>query len=192
LPGLWHGFVLTRFFGNDIIRAVMPLQPAKFPLVDGLVFAAAGGRLRGAWPVSTMPRLCEELHEDAGAVEFEVQGGYDAHGRAQLALRASATLRLTCRRCLGAVDCALGAEATLLLAASQAEIDAEPISVDGPDWIVAQKAMALRDLIEDELLLALPYAPRHENCPAQGRNAPGTRHTPLAGLRGMLRSRNRH
>jgi uncharacterized protein len=183
---------LTRFFGNDIIRAFMPQQPARFPLIDGFGFAAAGGSLRGAWPVSALPRLCEELHDNAGAVEFEVRGGCDAHGRPQLALRASATLMLTCRRCLGPVECVLGAEATLLLAASQAEIDAEPISVEGPEWIVARKEMAVRDLVEDELLLALPYAPRHENCPAQGRDAPGTRHTPLAGLRGMLRSKNRH
>ena len=170
----------------------MPQQPARFPLIDGFGFAAAGGSLRGAWPVNVLPRLSEELHDNAGAVEFEVQGGCDAFGRPQLALRASATLRLTCRRCLGVVGCAVNAEATLLLAASQREIDAEPISVEGPEWIVAQKEMALRDLVEDELLLALPYAPRHENCPAQGRDAPETRHKPLAGLRGMLRSRNRH
>ncbi len=170
----------------------MPQQPARFPLIDGFVFAEAGGSVRGAWPVSALPRLREELHDDVGAVAFEVQGSCDAHGRPQLALRASATLQLTCRRCLGVVECALGAEATLLLANSQAAIDAEPISVDGPEWVVAQKEMALRDLVEDELLLALPYAPRHENCPAQGRDAPGTRHTPLAGLRGMLRGKNRH
>jgi len=183
---------LTRFFGNDIIRAFMPQQPARFPLIDGFGFAAAGGSLRGAWPVNVLPRLREELHDNAGAVEFVVQGSYGPHGRPQLALRAWATLRLTCRRCLGAVECAVDAEATLLLAASQAEIDAEPISVEGPEWIVAQKDMALRDLVEDELLLALPYAPRHGNCPAQGSDAPEARHTPLAGLRGMLRGKNRH
>jgi uncharacterized protein len=121
-----------------------------------------------------------------------VHGGCDAYGRPRLALRASATLQLTCRRCLGAVECILGAEATLLLAASQAEIDAEPIRADGPEWILAQREMALRDLVEDELLLALPYAPRHGNCPAQDREAPESRHTPLAGLRDMLRSKNRH
>jgi len=170
----------------------MPQQPARFPLIDGFEFAAASGRMRGTWPVSNLPRLREELHDEAGAVEFELRGGCDAHGRPQLELRASATLQLTCRRCLAAVECVLGTEATLLLAGSQKEIDAEPIRAEGPEWIVARKAMALRDLVEDELLLALPYAPRHENCPAQGRDAPGTRHTPLAGLRGMLRGKNRH
>lgn len=170
----------------------MPQQPARFPLIDGFGFAAAGGSLRGAWPVHVLPRLREELHDNAGAVEFVVQGSCGPHGRPQLALRAWATLRFTCRRCLGAVECAVDAEATLLLAASQAEIDAEPISVEGPEWIVAQKDMALRDLVEDEMLLALPYAPRHVNCPAQGSDTPQARHTPLAGLRGMLRGKNRH
>jgi uncharacterized protein len=183
---------LTRFFGNDIIRAFMPQQPARFPLIDGFEFAAAGGSVRGAWPVSFLPRLRDELHDDAGAVEYEVLGGSDVHGRPCLALRASATLQLTCRRCLGAVECALGAEAMLLLAESQAQIDAEPLRADGPEWVVARKDMAVRDLVEDELLLALPYASRHENCPAQGRGAPETRHTPFAGLRGMLRSKSRH
>jgi uncharacterized protein len=52
--------------------------------------------------------------------------------------------------------------------------------------------LAVRDLVEDQLLLALPYAPRHDNCAAQGRLAPVERQTPFAGLRGMLRGRNRH
>jgi len=183
---------LTRFFGNDIIRALMPQQPARFPRIDGFEFAAAERVVRGAWPVSVFPRLRDELHDDTGVVEYEVLGGRDAHGRSCLVLRASATLQLTCRQCLGAVECALRAEATLLLAPSQAQIDAEPLRPDGPEWIVAQKEMAVRDLVEDELLLALPYAPRHENCPARDRDAPETRHTPFAGLRGMLRGKNRH
>jgi uncharacterized protein len=181
---------LTRFFGNDIIRAFMPQQPARFPLIDGFEFAAAGGSLHGAWPVSVFPRLRDQLHDDSGTVEYEVRGGRDAHGRPQLALRATAKLQLTCQRCLGAVQWALDAQANLLLAASQAEIDAEPITAEMPERIVAHREMSVRDLIEDELLLALPFAPRHENCTAQDAKAPEGRQRPFAALRGMLRGKS--
>jgi ribosomal protein L32 len=52
----------------------------------------------------------------------------------------------------------------LVLAATQAEIDAEPADAHAPDRVVAAKEMAVRELVEDELILALPYAPRHEDC----------------------------
>jgi uncharacterized protein len=80
----------------------------------------------------------------------------------------------------------------LWLARSQEEIDALPLTAEGPDGIVASKEMAVRDLVEDELLLALPYAPRHEDCPADGARPPGARQSPFSGLRGMLRGRHRH
>ena len=167
-------------------------QSPRYPLIDGFEFAAAGDSLRGAWPVRTFPRLCELLHDDAGSVEYELRGASDAHGRRSLELRASATLRLTCDRCLEAVDVGLRQEATLWLAGSQAEIDAQPLAAEGPDSIVASKDMAVRDLVEDELLLALPYAPRHEHCAARGEAAAAGGQQPFAGLRGMLRGRIRH
>lgn len=170
----------------------MPQQPARFPLIDGFEFAAAGGSVRGAWPVSVFPRLREVLHDDSGAVEYAVRGGRDFHGRAQLELHAKARLQLTCQRCLGAVECVLEPRSTLLLAATQAEIDAEPITPQMPERVVARRDMAVRDLVEDELLLALPYAPRHENCAAQGRAAPKGRQMPFATLRGMLRGKSGH
>jgi len=170
----------------------MPQQPARFPLIDGFEFAAAGGSVRGAWPVSVFPRLRDVLHDDSGSVEYALQGECDAHGRPQLALHARARLRLTCQRCLGAVECALEPRATLLLAATQSEIDAEPITPEMPERVVAHKEMAVRDLVEDELLLALPYAPRHGNCSAHGKAAPDGRQMPFAALRGMLRSKSGH
>jgi uncharacterized protein len=178
---------LTRFFANDIIRAFMPQQPAQFPLIDGFKFAAAGGKLHGAWPVRVFPRLRDLLHDDSGRIEYEVRGGISAHGRPQLALRAWGTLQLTCRRCLGALEFAARVESTLRLASTQAEVDAEPMTAEGPDSIVATKEMSLRDLVEDELLLALPYAPRHEVCVARAERAPQARQMPFAGLRGKLR-----
>jgi len=165
----------------------MPQQPAQFPTIDGFKFAAAGGKQHGTWQVRVFPRLRDLLHDDSGTIEYEVRGGVSAHGRPQLALRAWGTLQLTCRRCLGALEFAARVETTLLLASTQAEVDAEPMTAEGPDSVVATKEMSLRDLVEDELLLALPYAPRHEVCAARAESVPEERQTPFAGLRGKLR-----
>jgi len=167
-------------------------QPPRFPVIDGFEFAGAGGSMRGAWPAGEFPRLRELLYDDAGLVEYELRGASDALGRHNLELRVAARLRLTCRRCLEAVDVDLREDVTLWLARLQGELDAQPLTAEGPDGIVAAKDMPVRDLVEDQLLLALPYAPRHGNCPARGMTAPVERQTPFAGLRSMLRGRNRH
>lgn len=167
-------------------------QPPRFPLIDGFEFAGAGSSMRGSWPAGEFPRLRELLHEDAGSVDYELRGARDALGRYSLELRVAARLRLTCRRCLETVGVEMREDAMLWLARSQSEIDAQPLTAEGPDGVVASKDMAVRDLVEDQLLLALPYAPQHENCSARGRAAPVGRQTPFAGLRGMLRGRNRH
>ena len=171
----------------------MPQQPPRFPLIDGFEFAAAGDSLQGAWPPGSFPRLRDLLQGEAGSVEYELRGASDVHGRGRLELRVAATLNLTCRRCLEPVVVRVNEAASLWLARSQAEIDAQPIAVEGPDSIVGSKEMAVKDLVEDQLLLALPYAPRHEECAAQGsRGAPLGRQTPFAGLRSMLRGKSRH
>lgn len=170
----------------------MPQQPPRFPIIDGFEFAAAGDSLRGAWPAESFPRLRELLHDETGSVEYELRGDRDVHGRARLELRVAAVLRLTCRSCLEPLEARVSEDASLWLQRSQSEVDAQPITAEGPDSIVGSKEMAVKDLVEDQLLLALPYAPRHEHCAAQGREAPQERQRPFAGLRGMLRGKSRH
>lgn len=167
-------------------------QPPRFPLIDGLEFAEAGEQLRGAWPVKEFPRLRDVLYDDQGTVAYELRGVRDLLGRPGLALRVTGTLRVACRRCLEAVAVQLNEDSQLWLARTQAELDAQPVAAQGPDGVVASKEMAVRDLVEDELLLALPYAPRHEGCAAHEGAAPGMEQSPFAGLRGLLRGRQRH
>jgi len=48
----------------------------------------------------------------------------------------------------------------------------------------------VRELVEDELLLAVPFAPRHERCVgASGMDEEG-KASPFAELRGLLQSRH--
>ncbi|MFN2644566.1 MAG: DUF177 domain-containing protein, partial [Burkholderiales bacterium] len=161
------------------------------PVIDGFEFATAGATQEGTLPLSSFPRLQDVLVSDAGDVRYAVHGVRDGHGRPSLEIRVRATLQLRCQRCLAPLDYHVSEEALLVLAGSQAEIDAEPLEVDAPDRVVAEKEMNVRTLVEDELILALPYAPRHEGCaPHLEASDEHAASSPFAGLRGMMQRKH--
>jgi uncharacterized protein len=162
------------------------------PVIDGLEIARTGAKLQGAWPVAEFLRLHDVLHSTAGTLGYELQGVPDDQGRPALWLKVQGTLQLRCQRCLGALEFPLQIDVALRLAATQEEVDAEPVEAEGPESIVAGKEMQVRGLVEDEVLLALPIAPRHDACaggmkdPGRGAVETGTRQTPFAGLRRLM------
>ena len=156
------------------------------PVIDGFEFASAGATRQGAWPLRDFPRLSDVLASDGGEVAFVLQGVRDERGRPGLRLRVRGTLQLRCQRCLDAVPFEVHTDETLVLAASADAIHAEPADAHAADRVVAAKEMPVRDLIEDELLLAVPYAPRHESCTAHGAAGEGAAQSPFARLRLLL------
>jgi uncharacterized protein len=159
---------------------------AHQPVIDGLEFAKAGAKLQGAWPVAEFRRLRDALRSNEGTLQYELRGVPEHQGRPALRLRVDGALTLVCQRCLGALELPLQIEAWLLLAATQAEIDAEPLAAEGPESIVAGKEMPVQVLVEDEVLLAIPIAPRHEACAGEAKDVAGAKQMPFAGLRGLI------
>jgi uncharacterized protein len=156
------------------------------PVIDGLEFARAAARLQGAWPVAGFLRLHDALRSTAGTLRYELRGVPEEQGRPVLRLNVDGVLQLTCQRCLGALEFPLQLEVALRLAATQAEMDAEPLEADGPESIVAGKEMRVQALVEDEVLLAMPVAPRHQTCAGNAAGAEDGKQTPFAGLRGLI------
>ena len=161
----------------------MPHQP----VIDGFEFASAGATQQGSMPLSGFPRLRDLLVSDAGEVAYRVKGLRDARGRPSLRVGVRGKLALRCQRCLEAMRFEVDEEEMLVLAATQDEIDADPVDAQMPDRILAGKEMAVRELIEDELILAIPYAPRHEDCSVGAAPGDEERLSPFVGLRGLLR-----
>jgi uncharacterized protein len=170
--------------------AFMSYQSAQRPIFDGFDFVSAGGKQRGTMPFGEFPRLHDLLASPDGTVAYEMQGLRDARGRACLRLRVHGTMQLRCQRCLEAMHFEVSEDALLVLAATQEEIDADPTDASAPDRVLAGKEMVLRDLVEDELILALPFAPRHAACEP---GAPGVRKdgkvSPFSGLHSLLRDK---
>lgn len=160
------------------------------PTIDGFEFASAGATQQGVWPLKDFPRLRDMLASDAGEVAYEISGVRDERARPSLRLKVSARLALRCQRCLEPMAFEVHTDETLVLASTLAEIHDEPADAHVPDRVVAGKEMALRELIEDELILAVPYAPRHESCTAVGAGDGEEKILPFAGLRGLMHNKH--
>ncbi len=156
------------------------------PVIDGLEFARTGSKLQGALPVAGFTRLRDALSTSKGAVQYELLGVPEELGRPTLRLKVAGELQFVCQRCLGALEFPLRIDVSLQLAATQAELDAEPLAAEGPEGIVAGRQMQVRDLVEDELLLAIPLVLRHERCTEGGSQAWNEKRSPFAGLRGLV------
>lgn len=160
------------------------------PVIDGFEFASAGATQQGVLPLSGFARLRDMLASDAGDVAYKVRGVRDGRGRPGLQLSVQCTLQLRCQRCLEPLAYEVQAATLLVLAASQAEIDADPTDAQAPDRVLAGKEMPLRELVEDELILALPYAPRHADCAAQAELRDSAKASPFAELRQLMRDKH--
>ena len=160
------------------------------PVIDGFEFASAGATQQGVWPLADFPRLRDMIATAAGEVAYELSGVRDERGRPALRLQVRGTLPLRCQRCLETMAFEVHTDETLVLAATLEEIHDEPADAHGPNRIVAGREMSLRDLIEDELILAVPYAPRHEDCEVGGQAERTDKVSPFAGLRGLMRHKH--
>ncbi|HXH04006.1 MAG TPA: YceD family protein [Candidatus Competibacteraceae bacterium] len=165
--------------------------PDKF---DPWKLADAAGQLQGEFAVSRLQRLAALLHgAPTGNVAVWLGAGRDSQGRAWLAGRFETNLTLLCQRCLTPLSLALVAECRLAPQhgedAAELPEGCEALSVMEDGWV------ALVELVEDELLLALPMVPLHGDeqvCRDAGYIPPAPaadeRAHPFAGLAQLLKS----
>lgn len=138
--------------------------------LDVKAFALAQARLAGHDSLLKYERLAQEakgLHPDL-LVDWQAVGELrdDPSGVAQvwLHLTVRAAFPMECQRCLGHVDVPLAVEQSFRFVSDEATALALDADCD-EDLLVISREFSLRELIEDELLMALPVVPRHEVCP---------------------------
>ena len=59
----------------------------------------------------------------------------------------------------------LAVDANLRLASTESEVERAPVDDAECDVVLGSRRFDLLALLEDELLLAMPYAPKHDACP---------------------------
>ncbi len=135
--------------------------------LDVAAAAADALRLEGQWPLAGFGRLHDGAAQD-GDVHWSVRGEQRAVPGAQAEIWLHLTVRAhvwrDCQRCLQPVALALDLARALRFVGDEAT--AEALDAECEDDVLAlPRYLDLHGLVEDELLLALPLVPMHEQCP---------------------------
>jgi uncharacterized protein len=99
------------------------------------------------------------LSTDEGAAFYELRFDRDLRGRAIVAGRVRANLRLQCQRCLDEV--AIPTDVPIELALIARDEDAADLPDHLDPLLVTEEGLIPLEIVEDELLLAIPAVPRH-------------------------------
>ncbi len=164
-------------------------QPLDVSLLGG-----DGNEFQGSLALSQFPRLRAELAQTRGEVHIRVRFEREESGRRVMGGEMQTELALTCQRCLQPLQFPVETKFRLALLTAEDDPDRLPEQLEAV--ALSSVHVNVLELLEDELLLCLPIAPRHrgaEKCTTPQSHAGsmiseseiGERHTPFAVLRDL-------
>ena len=133
-------------------------------------FAQEGVPLIETTLLSNMQRLAQEvqgLQPDSSVgweARAELRVGSGTEADVWLHLQAKTAIALTCQRCMGAVETPIEVDQWYRFVASEDVAMAEDDQSE-EDLLVMEPQFDLLAVLEDELLMALPLVPMHDQCP---------------------------
>lgn len=142
--------------------------------LDLQAFANAGAMLQDMHDIEVFPRLSQELprpelghHEDyfvQWAVAGTLEQGPDGSPQVWLHLKLRACFPMTCQRCLDIVGIPISFDHSYRFVATEEQADLEDEeSIE--DVLAFTQHFNILELVEDEVLMALPLLPTHDTCP---------------------------
>ena len=146
---------------------------SKRIVINSLAFARDAASLQGELPIAGLARLHDMLVDSTGCISYRAEGRLGPRNRPQLLLQLDGVLSVCCQRCLEGIAYPLKVRGVLEFVADEEELTQEEVEDDSKDFLPAQSELDVAALIEDEIILDLPSAPRHESCalPDTGREA---------------------
>ncbi len=133
--------------------------------VDASRMVQARRFFAGKLPLASFRRLRESLAAVEGEASYELEFGKDELGVAYLAVRVDADLPLTCQRTLEAYREPVHVDQRLGLIGEESEEAALPPGYE--PLLIPDGELSLADVIEDELILALPVVPLKPGAPLE-------------------------
>jgi len=123
--------------------------------------AAEGGYvIAGRLAFARMKRLLEVVANAEGTAEVALNFAIDGQGIPNVRGQISAVLELTCQRCLETMKIPVTVKISLGIVGSENEAKRLPEQYD--PVVMHGEQLLIAEMVEDEILLALPAIPRHD------------------------------
>ena len=123
----------------------------------------------GVVPQQALPRVVEAVREVGPRVIAELQFSPGDGGVPEIHGQVTAQVTVTCERCLEPMALAVRAAPALGLVRGDTEAESLPARLD--PCVLAEEELDLFELIEEEILLALPIVAAHADTSCQPRLA---------------------
>ncbi|BDM64607.1 hypothetical protein NFHSH190041_20590 [Shewanella sp. NFH-SH190041] len=139
------------------------MQTVKIPVsIDPIRAAQSRSSYQGVVPGKQLKRLNELCAGDCSDVTVSLECGVDLQGIVYLKGKAVTELTLTCQRCMTLLTTEVTVDFCFSPCRTPAEIDELPDAYD-PIECNEIGEIRLHQLIEDELIIAVPLIPMHED-----------------------------
>jgi len=135
-------------------RKRLPHEIDPFRLVE------SRSALEGSVPLKQFKRLGPFLVDDTGVVAVVLNFDIDELGVPFVSGSIETSLALVCQRCLERYDFPIAKDFTLALIKTEKEAESLPLRFE--PYLVETNPLILNDVIEEELLLAMPQIPMHD------------------------------
>ena len=129
-------------------------------LIDPFRYAEQSLALDGPVRIADMQRLSANVLANDNTVTVNLQFGVDEQGITFLKGRLTTNLTLQCQRCMEPYVYEIMSDFALGIVNTLDEANALPEQYEPA--LAKEGSLALRELIEDEIILNLPIIPRHE------------------------------
>ena len=166
----------------------------KLLTINNLEFTQKQLEVTDSFAPISLNRLAETLalqdkNVHLATIHFTLTGDYKRFRQPSLHLHIKSQLPVICQRCLDEMLINLDLNFDYLLSDSTInEIEANEVeSSDEIDWLEINSEMNVHELIEDELLLAMPIAPAHEGPCSSLSMQSGEKPNPFAVLKGKFK-----
>ena len=174
-----------RFFSEQKVGVENQVSRSQAEdwVLDSRQFVARHDAIDAMLAPALLERLAEEVVAAFAPVEVHVETARSPRGLPGMRVRLDGTVQVQCQRCMTPVAVRLAPRVRFELVDTESALDAD----DDDQWdaVLHSERFDMLHLLEDELLLALPFAPMHAACEPPADSEAGEKVMPFAALAGF-------